>query len=139
MNEERMKILDMLSQGKISSEEADKLLLATETQTKQMDLETKTSAFNDKFLYVNVEPKEGKKSERVFVKVPFALLQAGLNIAGLIPKEAQTKINDTMQEKGMSFDFSDLKPENIKEIMTSLEQFTVDVDSEDYTVKVFCK
>ncbi len=39
----------------------------------------------------------------------------------------------------MSFNLQDFKPENIKELMDSLEQLSVDIDADDSTVKVFCK
>ena len=130
----------MLSEGKISPEEAEKLLGAVEEKSAPS---ASNNAFMDsienKNLYVQIEPKEGKDSERVSVKVPFALLKAGLNIAGLIPKDAQDKINSSMSDKGMNFSFSDINPENIREIMTALEEFSVDIDTEDNTVKVFCR
>lgn len=140
MKEERKQILDMLKEGKITVEEAEKLLSAAESQEKKGDQPVSIDeAVAGKFLHVEVEPKEGKSSERVSVKVPLGLLKAGLNIAGLIPKEAKDKINSSMQEKGMNFDISQIKPENIHEFMDSLEQFTVDVDSDDSTVQVYCR
>jgi hypothetical protein len=140
MNEERMRILTMLSEGKITVEEAERLLSAIgapdEADVKQSVLGT---LGEDKFLYVQVEPKEGKSSERVSVKVPFALLKAGLNIAGLIPAEAKSKIEDSMQEKGLSFDFDSLSRENLQEILTALEQMSVDVDTDEATIQVYCR
>lgn len=139
MSEEKTKILEMLSNGKITVEEADKLLNAVGNEKMLEQKNVPTDNTGSKFMYINVEPKEGKSSERVNVKIPFALMKAGLNIAGLIPKEAQDKINEKMSDKGMSFNLSDLKPENVKELMDSLEEFTVDVDSDDSIVKIFCK
>ena len=131
----------MLSEGKISPEEAEKLLQALENQDKPssgggMSL---LDSMENKNLYVQVEPKDGKSSDKVSVKVPFALLKAGLNIAGLIPKEAQDKINSSMSEKGLNFNINDIAPENIKELMTALEEFSVDIDTDDSTVQVYCK
>ncbi|MGD1817367.1 MAG: SHOCT-like domain-containing protein [Pleomorphochaeta sp.] len=140
MSEERVKILEMLSQGKLSVEEAEQLLEAA--QSKKSELIQQKQLNEGKFLYVNVEPKEteaGKKTGKVFVKVPFALIKAGFNIAGLIPKEAQEQINNGLKEQGMNFDFSDLSPENLKDIMTALEQLTVEVDNADSFIKVYCK
>jgi hypothetical protein len=139
MNDERTRILEMLSQGKVNIEEASQLLEASLKSEKEVSL---IHAKSDKFMYVNVEPKEtveGKKIGKVFVKVPFALIKAGFNIAGLIPKDAQTEINNGLKKQGMSFDFSDFKPENIQDIMASLEQLTVEVDNEDSIIKVYSK
>ena len=140
MSDEKKRILTMLSEGKVSPEEAEKLLGALENQSAPAGGGSSLlDSMENKNLYVQVEPKEGKNSERVSVKVPFALLKAGLNIAGLIPKDAQDKINTSMNEKGMDFNFSDINPENIKEIMAALEEFSVDIDTEDSTIKVYCK
>ena len=143
MAEERLRILQMLAEGKITAEEAEKLLSAVETSrvpAQPLDVNGMIGdAFDNKYLYVQVEPKEGKSQDRVSVKVPFALLKAGLNIAGLIPKEAQEKIQSSMAENGVAFDLSSIKPDNIKELMSALEELKVDVDSEDATIQVFCR
>ncbi len=138
--EEKMRILNMVSEGKITPEEAEKLLGALDSQITPGEPPTSlTGSLESKFLYVQVEPKEEGNSERVSVKVPFALLKAGLNITGLIPEEAQEKLNSSMQEKGLNFNWSDLNKDNIQELLSALEQLTVDVDSDDSTVKVYCK
>lgn len=141
MAEEKMRILNMLSEGKISPEEAEKLLNAIEDHSKTSgnDVRTVFDAIENKNLYVQIEPKDGKSSDRVSVKVPFGLLKAGLNIAGLIPQEAQEKINSSMNEKGIKFNLDDISPENVKEILTALEEFSVDIDTDDSTVKVYCR
>ena len=141
MAEEKMRILKMLSEGKISPEEAEKLLGALETPEKTEPEQNGDllSALENKHLYVRVEPKEGKNAEKVSVKVPFALLKAGLNIAGLIPKEAQDKINTSMEEKGINFDLNSFDPANVQEIMSALEELSVDIDTEDSTIQVYCR
>lgn len=140
MNEERKRILEMLSSGKINVEEANQLLDATLNEEVNLALSNKSS--KGKFLYVTVEPKDtpdGKKLGKVSVKVPFALIKAGFNIAGLIPKDAQKQINDGLKEQGMNFDFSNFNPENIKDILDSLEQLTVEVDNADSFIRVYSK
>lgn len=140
MNEERKKILEMLSDGKINVEEANDLLKASIKEETELTYQNRAKV--DKFIYVSVEPKdtlEGKKVGRVSVKVPFALIKAGFNIAGLIPKNAQEEINNGLKKQGMNFDFTDLNPENIKDIMTSLEELTVEVDNEDSIIRVYSK
>jgi dissimilatory sulfite reductase (desulfoviridin) alpha/beta subunit len=43
-----------------------------------------------------------------------------------------------MDEKGMKFDLSNLKPENIEELIQALEEMEVNIDSEEHTVRVYC-
>ncbi len=141
MADEKKRILTMLSEGKISPEEAEKLLNAVDKQNPPKTETGKSflDSMENKNLYVQVEPKEGKSSDKVSVKVPFGLLKAGLNVAGLIPQDAQDKINSSMNEKGINFNLNDMKPENIQELMTALEELSVDIDTEDAAIKVFCR
>lgn len=132
--------MQLLADGKITADEANELLKASSSDKNRTIHQGVANV--DKFIYVSVEPKdtiEGKKTGRVFVKIPFALIKAGFNIAGLIPKNAQEEINEGLRKQGMSFDFSDLTPENVNDIMTSLEEVTIEVDNEDSLIRVYCK
>lgn len=135
MNEERMQILTMLSEGKISPEEAEKLM---DKMEKQESDGLQRSALS-KYLYVKVDPKNEESKQTVRVKVPFTLIRAGINIAGLLPKDVQEKIDGAMDEKGMSFNWSDLKPEDTEELLKALEDFEVNVETENEYVKVYCE
>jgi len=144
MNQERMKILQMLAEGKITAEEAEKLLskLDNEEHTAGPNGSPATlSSILPKYLYVNVEPKEGAKNEhgRVRVRVPVALIRAGMNIANLMPKDVRSKVDSAIHEKGIDFDISNLNPENIDSLLLALREFEVDVDSDTETVKINCE
>jgi uncharacterized protein YajQ (UPF0234 family) len=141
MSDERMRILNMLAEGKITPDDAEKLLKAMDANTRQTETMNKPlfESVKGKYLYVQVEPKEGKSSERVSVKVPLALVKAGLNISKLIPKDAQEKVQSSMQEKGIPFNISDMDTENLQEILDAMEQMSIDVDTDESTVQVFCK
>jgi DUF4097 and DUF4098 domain-containing protein YvlB len=141
MNEERMRILTMLAEGKLSTDDAEKLLQALDGKSKDANVSegSRTIDVKGKYLYVQVDPKEGKSSERVSVKVPLALVKAGLNITKLIPADAQEKIQSSMHDSGIPFSLSDIDPQNFEEIMVALEQMSIDVDTDESTVKVFCR
>jgi hypothetical protein len=66
-------------------------------------------------------------------------VKAGLNITKLIPAEAQDKIQSSMHDSGIPFNLGDIDPQNFDEIMEALEQMSIDVDTEESTVKVFCR
>ncbi len=136
MNEERMRILHLLSEGKINATEAEQLLSATEKTLVQEQLQRREPG--SRYFHVKVEPKEGKSAERVSIKIPLALFKAGLNISKLIPAEAMGTIQSSLYEKGLSFDLTSLDQENIDELLSALELMSIDVDTEETTVKVFC-
>jgi membrane peptidoglycan carboxypeptidase len=136
MNEERKRILEMLSEGKISTEEAEKLLSALSQRSENNQGMVKNEP---RYLRVMVEPGVGSKNkDRVNVRIPIKLIRAGLRLASFIPKDAQDKVNEALHEKGIEKDFTKIKPEDIDEILTQINDFTVDVEGKE-TVKVFCE
>jgi len=136
MNEERKRILEMLSEGKISTEEAERLLSALSQRSESNQGVVKNEP---RYLRVMVEPGVGSKNkDRVNVRIPIKLIRAGLRLASFIPKDAQVKVNEALHEKGIEKDFANIKPEDIDEILTQINDFTVDVEGKE-TVKVFCE
>ncbi len=141
MNEERRKILEMLSQGKIDVDEAEKLLAAisepsSESEKSEMP---KTKDF-PKYLRVVVEPgPESVKGEKVNIRVPFSLLRAGIKLASLVPVDVQGKVNEHLKERGVNLDLSNITSENLEELLVHLNDLTVDVDSKEEKVRIFCE
>jgi len=140
MSEERARILNMLADGKINAEEAERLLDALQGRAGDETVEPEAPATAKdlpKFMYVKVTG--GEKADTVDVKVPLNLLRAGLRLTSLIPPQAMDQINDSMSEHGMSIDFSNLKPDDIEELIAGLADMEVKVKSkEGEDVRVYC-
>jgi len=144
MNEERMKILQMLSEGKITSEEADRLIeaIGASSQAEPSRENPLGGAGVPKYLYVDVKSfsEEGEeKKENVNIKVPVALIKAGVNIASLMPEDVQGEINKAMDESGVKFKLSDIKKENLDEFLVALRELEVNVDGENERVRIYCQ
>ena len=145
MTEERRQILEMLAGGKINADEADRLLgalggasssataTATAVQTKPLP----------KFIRVMIDSKDGKDGKPVHInlRVPIMLLRAGVRLASLIPPKAQEKVNEELRKNGMDFDVSQIKPENINELIDQLQDLSIDIDHEedDVKIRIFCE
>jgi hypothetical protein len=143
MNEERRKILDMLAEGKISVDEAEKLLAAISAEEPGQRQSEKDSLIGTKsrykYLRVLVEPGPNSNSgERVNIRVPLKLIRAGLKWAAFMPKHVQGRVDEALNEKGIDMDFSSIKPEDLEEIVTNLNDLTIDVEGKE-TVKIFCE
>ena len=145
MGEDRSRILNMLAEGKITSAEAERLLDALEARSGASttsgesaikgDLEPLIAAL-PKYLYVKVIAVNG---DNVDVKIPIALVRSGLKLTSLIPSRAMDQINDSMSEHGMSVDFSNLKPEDIDELVGTLREMEINVDAKNGdNVRVYC-
>jgi len=149
MNEHRRQILQMLSEGKISADEAERLIAAMEEPAAAgtPDSGSATTAKpRPKYLRVQVDSEDDGGHEgptKVNVRVPMQLLRAGVKLAGLIPPQALNRANDAMQDHGIPFDLSQIKPENLEELVEQLNDLTVDVDQKEANskvkVRVFCE
>jgi len=138
MSEERKRVLDMLAEGKINAEEAEKLLAAISGE-KENNTGSAGKSVLPKYLRVMVEPgPSSDHHDRVNIRVPIKLIRAGLKLASFIPKDAQGKVNEALQEKGIDADFSKLKPEDLDEILGQLDDLSVNVEGKE-TVKIFCE
>jgi hypothetical protein len=157
MNENRRQILEMLAAGKITADEADRLLAALEPDlaTPLRDFANTASAqTGDKFgaksrakyLRVLVEADEDmtgmKGPTTVNVRVPMQFLRAGVRLAALIPKQAHEHLDEALNRHGVPLTLSQIKPENLEELIDHLEDLMVDVDGKDGNttkVRVFCE
>ena len=138
MREERKKILEMVADGKISVDEAERLLSALD-QDAESDHTKYTPGKRPQYLRVVVEPKpENPKGDRVNIRVPINLIRAGLKWAAFIPKHSQKKVGDALKEKGLEMDFSNLTADDLDELILNLNDLEVDVDGED-VIKVYCE
>jgi len=139
MSEERKKILEMLAQGKISVEEAERLLSALSESPGESISGEKADKPKIKYFRVMVEPgPESETKDRVNVRVPIKLIRAGMKFASLLPKDVQGKVDNALKESGVSLDFSQINEENLEDIIESLRDLTVDVEGKE-RVRVFCE
>lgn len=144
MGEERKRVLNMLAAGKITVEDAEQLLNALNQQTTQATTTTATAMKSaPKYLHVTVDAPnklQGGEAEKVNVRIPLQLMRAGMKFASLIPQSAQGQVNQALHDKGIQFNLTDMTPEMVDELITSLSELTVEVDDSDGShVRVFCE
>lgn len=143
MSKDRHQILNMLAEGKISVDEAERLLSAVgETTEKDVSKNESSGKSRPKYLRVVVNSasgEDGNSGDQVNVRVPMSLLRAGIKLKSLLPDQAGDKISDALKEKGVSFDFNDINPESLDELIEALGDLTVDVNSGKDKVRVFCE
>ncbi|MGA2888632.1 MAG: hypothetical protein ABSE51_11315 [Terracidiphilus sp.] len=152
MNENRRQILEMLAAGKITADEAERLIAAMEPDPSAAVGESSSSSSGPtvktraKYLRVLVEADESmtgiKGSTSVNVRVPMQLLRAGVRLASLIPAQAHQQLDDALNRHGVPLTLSQIKPENLEELIDHLEDLTVDVNGKEGNatkVRVFCE
>lgn len=140
MNENRRKILEMLASGKITADEADRLLGALETPASEAGgAGASTPRPKPQFLRVVVEDEGQKGPVKVNVRVPMKLLRAGVRLTSLIPPEARDRVNVHLRREGVPFDLSQITPDNLEELVDHLDDLTVDVNESQTKVRLFCE
>jgi len=142
MNNDRRAVLQMLSDGKINADEAERLLSALDYGSSPASPAMPAPTHNGapKYLRVTVDALEGEGAPtKVNVRVPMALLRAGVRLTSLIPPTARDEVNAELAKNGVPFDIGQLKPENLEELISHLNDLTVDVDAPDARVRVYCE
>lgn len=133
-NDSHKKILEMLSGGKISVEEATALLSKLQdpaiaddeiSEVESAEVHKRTP----KYLRVVVDSAGGDK---VNVRVPLSLIKTGIKLTALVPG----KVVDKMSSHG--FDLSQLSELDSDELIDALRDMQVDVESADGDIiKIF--
>lgn len=143
MNEQRRQVLQMLAEGKITADEAERLIDALEReQPESPPGAAPRPKPRPKYLRVMVSSADnsgGDGPSRVNVRVPLQLLRAGVRLTSLIPPQALTKVNAELNKSGVPIDLTELKPQHVEELLDQLDEVTIDVDDPDSKVQVFCE
>lgn len=142
MNENRRQVLQMLADGKITAEEADRLIAALEKEQTMPSTTQPSDGVKHKYLRVLIEAQDKFRANsptKVNIRVPMQLLRAGVRLSSLIPPEARDRANAAMREKGVNFDLGQLKPENLDALLEQLNDLQVDMDDDRTKVRIFCE
>ena len=118
MSENRRQILDMLAQGKITADEAERLLKALEREPEpaQSGAVAETRRDKVKYLRVVVDAADEEGPTKVNVRVPIQLLRAGVKLTSIIPPRARQEVNAALAKEGIEVDIGKLTPESLEEI-----------------------
>ena len=135
MNEEILKVLEMVKEGKLTPEQGESLLSAMNTGNEPSPQPEKKNSM----LRVRVDVKDPDKKEqaKVNVNVPLSLAKKAVGLVALIPKEAKKELTDN----GIDLDAIDLKEliamfEN-GEITEELVNVEAGTEEKGATVKVY--
>jgi hypothetical protein len=167
VNDNRRQILNMLADKKITAEEAERLLNALEPNMNAAAEPVRNggrggngfgngaaagglgggeaSKGRAKYLRVLVDAEEGSDGKKgptsVNIRVPMQLLRAGVRLASLIPAQAHDHLDEALSRNGVPLTLSQIKPENLEELIDHLDDLTVDVAASEHhgnvKVKVF--
>lgn len=143
MSQQRKQILQMLADGKINADEAERLLTAIESDDEQSSDSGEVSSVKTKkprFLHIKITAERGGHHghENVNVKVPIMLMKAGLKLGSLLPKKAHEKFSAHLSDHGIDLDLSRLGSEEIDVLVQALTQSSIDIETDNEQIRIFC-
>jgi hypothetical protein len=137
MNEERRQVLQMLGEGTITADEAERLLDAVERDQPEPPARAKA---RPRYLRVLIEEAaEDDEAGRINIRVPLQLLRAGVKLVSLVPPPALARANLELGKAGVPMDLTQLKPQDIEELIEQLDDVTVDILEPGSKVQIFCE
>jgi hypothetical protein len=140
VNEQRRQILEMLAEGKITADEAERLIDAVEPEQPSSSagalLRQKP---RPKYIRFLLEDNSSDAPSRINVRVPLQLLRAGVKLTSLIPPQAITRVNAELDKAGVPVDLAQLRPQDLEELIEQLDEVTVDLNDPDTKMQVFCE
>jgi len=151
MSDDTRRILDLLAQGKITVDDADKLIDAITVPAAE-PTETAAGGGADRakrrWIRINVLKlaKEGKQDKEVNIRVPIAIVRGGMRLGSIIATFAGEKAAQRMKERGIDLDlakingdFSQMNGEEFDAFMKSLDDMNVEIDDGKSQVRITCE
>ena len=137
MSEETKKVLEMLAEGKINTDQAEKLLekLAASPSSQAPPAEnagksSEAGKEKPRFLRIVVE-KPGQ--DQVNIRMPLSFTRSGRSLLAVLPSRVGEKLNE------LGIDLSALGSKNCEEWAQALENADINVEKGDKQVRIFCE
>jgi SHOCT-like protein len=156
MSDDTRRILDLLAQGKITVDDAHRLIAAVAapytppaaaSAASQSSRVSQSSGVNGdaapkpRYLKIAVhKPANDHRSDQdVNIRVPIAIMRGGMRLAAIIPGFAGEQMQARLREKGIDLDLSKLDPAAIEAMLKDLGEMNIDIDSGKAQVRITCE
>ncbi len=139
MSDNTRRILEMVSQGKISVQEADELLKAMGDVHAEGAAPGATDKKEARWLRISIN-KQGDVGRRkeVNMRVPVSVLRAGVRLSALMPRIVGTRF----AAHGLGpdgIDFSQIDPKQLEQIISNMGEMVIDMDNGRAQVRINCE
>lgn len=137
MNENSRRVLEMLAEGKVSVDEAERLISLVDEgpeATAAVQPLAPPRAGAARYLRVAID-SDGE--DHVDIRVPLALIRAGVRLHTLLPEQAAQGINKALKRNGI--DIHNLRTEELDPLIDALGEIEVNIHDGDDKVRVYCE
>jgi hypothetical protein len=143
MSEERRRVLDLLAQGKITVDEAEKLLAAIAGASAAANATPTNDEQTAKPRYLRIAVhKRGtdRHAEKdVAIRVPVSIVRSGMRLAAIIPGLAGQHVSSRLRDRGIDLDLEKIDPAMIDALLRDFGELNIDVDSGRAQVRITCE
>ena len=125
-------VLEMLNEGKINPEEAEKLIESLVSAGTSTSLEDSPSSNNKKplkFLRVSVVDN----IDEIDIRIPIKLLRFGMKFSQVLPPEYRSRLEEHGIDLNSFRDYSD------EELVDALADLSIKINDDTATVRVFAE
>jgi hypothetical protein len=133
MSEETRKVLEMVSNGKITVLEAEQLLTAVNVASQNEEKKAEPRYFR---ILVNKPARDGEKGENVNIKVPMTVVRGGLRLSSIFPGILGKK--KIQMDDGTELDLSKIHYADLEAMIKDIGELTVEVDG-NTQVRIRCE
>ena len=143
MSDDTRRVLDLLSQGKITVDQADQLLKAVASAQPSGEGPSASGATpRPRWLRINIQKQaddqHGEK-KNVNVRVPISFVKGGMRLGALIAPFAGEKAIARLRERGYDIDLSRLDAEAIETWLKDVDDLNVHIDNGKEQVRITCE
>jgi len=139
MSDESRRVLELLSQGKISVDEADQLLRALKDQGHHAEAQSEVASTPAKprFMRIHVRKpgKDGREDKDVNIRVPLAVIRGGMRLGTMIPG-LHASMNARLRERGIDVDLSKIDPAALESMLSDMGEINIDVEQSGEQVRI---
>jgi len=140
-NDDVRRILDLLAQGKISVDDAQRLIAALGSRPDAAPAADGAAAAPPRYLKIAVhKPATAHHGEKdVKIRVPMTIMRGGMRLGAIIPGFGGERLRARLREQGIDLDLSKLDPAAIEAMLKELGEMNIDIDSGKAQVRITCE
>jgi hypothetical protein len=133
-NSDTKRVLELLSQGKVTVDEAEQLLAAMKASA--------GAAAQPSPRWVRItmhtDASNGRPEKNVNVRVPLALARSGLKLGAMV-HVFNPRLQEELRKQGVDVDFTKVDLAELSRALEDLGETTIDMDNGRAQVRVRCE
>jgi hypothetical protein len=127
MSEDRKRVLEMLASGKVTVDEAERLLAALgDAPSPPPEAGAAAPARPGRYFRISVRKtaKEGP-GKNVDIRIPLSLVKGGMRLGAMIPGCGEA-VTDQLKKQGINLDVTKLDPDQLEAALRDMGEMEID-------------